>query len=193
MKIHLTPSQASALKATRAKVAKLAADTKADTATVSALEAELERLPGEIEEGESAVDPSDDAALTAIALKKTKLSAVGRKLDEFQSTDSGQVARRNAALQAASAIVDGIIAPIAVDVERRIATYLAVVLDPAHAPVEARNSASVRTLAYFRQCQFTGMADAGLACQEALRVIDILLSGELSFIRLPEPTPKSHR
>ena len=196
MRINLTPTRRAALQAARKALASRLREFREDDTMVDQLRSLAGTLPEEIASMESKMDPSNEDGLLALATKQTKLKSVLRKLEDADSVDEDRHREMRAALVPAADLIREHLAPVVVNVEREIATYLGVVFEEGRAAAEARSSRQVQILAGFANCNFAQFADLRLAAREGLRVIDILLSGRLSFITMPGdlvPRPKPQK
>ena len=194
MKINLPPARREALQAARKKLSVQGRSFREDDAALATLRALAESLPAEIAAMEASIDPTNDDGFLALATKQARLKAVTRSLDAAEATDEARHEELRAALAPAAALIGDILRPVVNEAEAAITEYLAVVFEPSRAAYEARGCAQVQCLAGFAKCQFEQFSDATLAAREAIRVMDMLLSGELPFVTLPgerAPRPKS--
>ena len=186
MKFKLSPAARDRLAASRAGVVKGLAQYKAASAGLGPLQAQLEELPASIERAVSKVDPADDDALLKIAKDKTRLVAVERQLGEMEARLERGDGDMRMLLNRAQRQVDTAIGPIRLEAETRILAHLIPLFGEGRARALLHEALPFQALAHFAKCNFTGMVDVAAATGEALRTLDLLLSGELPFITLPQ-------
>ena len=185
MQLKLPPQTVSKLRAQRDALAPALAKAQSFTASIEADEKAIAELPDEIERAEARVDPSDEKALLEIAKNRVKHTALENRAAGLrrQAKASDKDLRRE--LNIVKEVVESALGPICASAQGRIAKHLSVVMDEDQARALAPSTAAFQTLVRFGSCSFSGIVDPAIATAEAIRVVDVLLSGELKFIRLP--------
>lgn len=189
MKLSLSKSARAALVGKRESLAAALKDCQPAAEKLAAVQAQIESLPGEIERLESKLDPDDDAALLKVATLKTKLVALERQAERMSAVCDGTRQGLRALLQAAQSEIEKVSPGIVKVAKTRLADYLAVIYGPERGAFLVSETPQFITLLGFLRCHFTGISDPETGAAEAIRTLDILISGDLPFIQLPE-TPE---
>lgn len=189
MKITLSKPARDALIESREALADALKRCQPTAEKLADVHAQIEALPGEIERLEEKLDPDDDAALIKVATLKTKLLALERQAERISAACDGARLGLRALMLAAQSEIEKISPRIVGVAKTRLAVYLAVIYGTERGALLASDTPQFITLLGFLRCHFTGIVDPESGAAEAIRTLDILISGDLPFIQLPE-TPE---
>ena len=184
----LSDRHRTALKEHRAQITAAAGQRAAVAQEVARLREAAGPLPQKISRAEARLNPLDDQAVQKLTADKLKLAAIERRLKVLDTALAEAGADISPELRALQTTIEEILAPLVRVVENAVEAHLRAVLPAAAAAAVARESHQSRGLAYFRQCNFSGIVDPVNATREAQKAIDALLCGQIPGLNLP-PNP----
>jgi len=179
MKISIPQTLSAALQARAPRLKRTLSEVRRTAEARDANEAALEELPEKIELAERNCDVSDEKSTSAIASDKNKLAAAQRQQQDRDREHADALEAHRAELDATTNAVQVVIAHLSPLVEARVAKHLSVVMEENEARALVRQTATWRAFTELACCRFAGIADPSAATEEALRIIQVLLSEEL--------------
>ncbi len=191
MKATLPKAALAALVESREALAAALKDCQPAAEKLAAIQSQIESLPGEIERHERKLDPDNDDDLLKVATLKVKLDALQRQ--ERRLAEQADLVRQSLRplMHAAQTTIEKHGQPLIKSVRQRIAAHLAAIYGPERGAVMASDTPPFAALLGFLRCSFVGIVDLESGVAEAIRTLDILISGDLPFIQLPAAAPAS--